>query len=124
MGVKTNMVVKLLEAGLPKLQTSFGIGKLPHAHFLNRLSKTKSNRYIVLQPSSSVSYVDRHLLQIWENYVEGEEVSISQLPRAKRKKCLRCRCKLYYTDNLLHVLKENFRVLKWVPYLQDFLAIE
>ncbi|GFZ17287.1 TUDOR-SN protein 1 [Actinidia rufa] len=54
---KTNMAVTLLEAGLAKLQTSFGTDRIPDAHLL-------------VQAEQSAK---RQKLKIWENFVEGEE---------------------------------------------------
>ncbi|OMO94776.1 hypothetical protein CCACVL1_05833 [Corchorus capsularis] len=56
---KTNMAVTLLEAGLAKLQTSFGTDRIPDAHLLEQAEQSAK----------------RQKLKIWENYVEGEEVS-------------------------------------------------
>ncbi|XWS60174.1 hypothetical protein CRYUN_Cryun07bG0012700 [Craigia yunnanensis] len=56
---RTNMAVTLLEAGLAKLQTSFGGDKIPDAHLLEQAEQSAK----------------RQKLKIWENYVEGEEVS-------------------------------------------------
>ncbi|KAK8325340.1 hypothetical protein V6Z12_A11G046000 [Gossypium hirsutum] len=56
---KTNVAVTLLEAGLAKLQTSFGSDRIPDAHLLEQAELSAK----------------RKKLKIWENYVEGEEVS-------------------------------------------------
>ncbi|XVE56474.1 hypothetical protein DITRI_Ditri04bG0013100 [Diplodiscus trichospermus] len=56
---RTNMAVTLLEAGLAKLQTSFSSDRIPDAHLLEQAEKSAK----------------RQKLKIWENYVEGEEVS-------------------------------------------------
>ncbi|GFZ03971.1 TUDOR-SN protein 1 [Actinidia rufa] len=56
---KTNMAVTLLEAGLAKLQTSFGTDRIPDAHLLAQAEQSAK----------------RQKLKIWENFVEGEEIS-------------------------------------------------
>ncbi|KAE8720203.1 TUDOR-SN protein 1 isoform 2 [Hibiscus syriacus] len=56
---RTNMAVVLLEAGLAKLQTSFGADRIADAHLLDQAEQSAK----------------RQKLKIWENYVEGEEVS-------------------------------------------------
>ncbi|XVF49480.1 hypothetical protein PTKIN_Ptkin04bG0016200 [Pterospermum kingtungense] len=56
---RTNMAVTLLEAGLAKLQTSFGSDRIADAHLLEQAEQSAK----------------RQKLKIWENYVEGEEVS-------------------------------------------------
>ncbi|XP_012471070.1 ribonuclease TUDOR 1 [Gossypium raimondii] len=56
---RTNMAVTLLEAGLAKLQTSFGIDRIADAHLLEQAEQSAKNQK----------------LKIWENYVEGEEIT-------------------------------------------------
>lgn len=56
---KTNLAVPLLEAGLAKLQTSFGADRIPDINLLDQAEKSAK----------------RQKLKIWEKYVEGEEVS-------------------------------------------------
>ncbi|KAK7318358.1 hypothetical protein RJT34_03057 [Clitoria ternatea] len=56
---RTNMAITLLEAGLAKLQTSFGSDRIPDFHLLEQAEQSAK----------------RQKLKIWENYVEGEEVS-------------------------------------------------
>ncbi|KAF5743635.1 TUDOR-SN protein 1 isoform 1 [Tripterygium wilfordii] len=56
---RTNVAITLLEAGLAKLQTSFGSDRIPDAHLLEHAEQSAK----------------RQKLKIWENYVEGEEVS-------------------------------------------------
>ncbi|XVF08565.1 hypothetical protein REPUB_Repub07fG0014100 [Reevesia pubescens] len=56
---RTNMAVPLLEAGLARLQTSFGGDRNPDAKLLEQAEQSAK----------------RQKLKIWENYVEGEEVS-------------------------------------------------
>ncbi|KAK7358733.1 hypothetical protein VNO77_00671 [Canavalia gladiata] len=56
---RTNMAVTLLEAGLAKLQTSFGSDRIPDFQLLEEAEQSAK----------------RQKLKIWENYVEGEEVS-------------------------------------------------
>ncbi|KAE8727131.1 TUDOR-SN protein 1 isoform 2 [Hibiscus syriacus] len=67
---KTNMAVTLLEAGLAKLQTSFGNDRIPDAHLLEQAEQSAK----------------RQKLKIWENYVEGEEVSNGQAAVESKQK--------------------------------------
>ncbi|CAA3023629.1 staphylococcal nuclease domain-containing 1-like [Olea europaea subsp. europaea] len=55
---RTNVAVALLEAGLAKLQTSFGTDRIPDSHLLVQAEQSAKMKK----------------LKIWENYVEGEEV--------------------------------------------------
>lgn len=41
---RTNMAVVLLEAGLAKLQTSFGIDRIPDAHLLEQAEQSAKNK--------------------------------------------------------------------------------
>ncbi|XP_059644882.1 ribonuclease TUDOR 1-like [Cornus florida] len=66
---KTNMAVPLLEAGLAKLQTTFNIDRVPDAHLL-------------VQAEQSAK---KQKLKIWENFVEGEEVSSASTSERKQK---------------------------------------
>nr|DAD34032.1 TPA_asm: hypothetical protein HUJ06_004672 [Nelumbo nucifera] len=70
---KTNMAVTLLEAGLAKIQTSFGTDRIPDAHLL-------------LQAEQSAK---RQRLKIWENYVEGQEVANGSTAENKQKEVLK-----------------------------------
>ncbi|XWS51529.1 hypothetical protein CRYUN_Cryun12cG0183800 [Craigia yunnanensis] len=56
---RTNMAVTLLEAGLAKLQLSFGADRISDAHLLEQAEQSAK----------------RQKLKIWENYIEGEEVT-------------------------------------------------
>ncbi|XP_049367867.1 ribonuclease TUDOR 1 isoform X3 [Solanum verrucosum] len=55
---RSNVAVTLLEAGLARLQTSFGADRIPEVHLLMQAEQAAK----------------RQKLKIWENYVEGEEV--------------------------------------------------
>ncbi|KAG2678373.1 hypothetical protein I3843_11G000400 [Carya illinoinensis] len=70
---KTNLAVPLLEAGLAKLQTSFGSDRIPDIHLLDQAEKSAK----------------RQKLKIWENYVEGEEVSNGAAVESKQKEVLK-----------------------------------
>ncbi|XP_057728758.1 ribonuclease TUDOR 1-like [Arachis stenosperma] len=61
---RTNVALTLLEAGLAKLQTSFGGDRIPDFHLLEQAEQSAKNKK----------------LKIWENYVEGEEVSNGATP--------------------------------------------
>ncbi|XP_071731814.1 ribonuclease TUDOR 2-like [Rutidosis leptorrhynchoides] len=67
---KTNVGVTLLEAGLAKLQTGFGADRIPDAHIL----------------AQAEQYAKKQKLKIWENYVEGEEVTNGAAPDNKKQK--------------------------------------
>ncbi|KAK5777268.1 nuclease domain-containing 1 [Gossypium arboreum] len=67
---RTNMAVTLVEAGLAKLQTSFGADWIPDAHLLEQAEQSAK----------------RQKLKIWENYVEGEEVSNGSAPVENKQK--------------------------------------
>lgn len=70
---RTNMAVILLEAGLAKLQTSFGSDRIPDSHLLEQAEKSAKSQK----------------LKIWENYVEGEEVSNGAAVEGKQKEVLK-----------------------------------
>ncbi|EEF51666.1 ebna2 binding protein P100, putative [Ricinus communis] len=70
---RTNMAVVLLEAGLAKLQTSFGTDRIPDAHLLEQAEQSAKKKK----------------LKIWENYVEGEEVSNGPAAETKQKEVLK-----------------------------------
>lgn len=71
---KTNMAVTLLEAGLAKFQTAFGTDRIPDAHLLEHAEQAAK----------------RQKLKIWENFVEGEEVSNgSEAAESKQKEVLK-----------------------------------
>lgn len=67
------MAVTLLEAGLAKLQTSFGSDRIPDFHLLDQAEQSAK----------------RQKLKIWENYVEGEEVSNSVTVENKQQEVLK-----------------------------------
>ncbi|XP_016496518.2 ribonuclease TUDOR 1 [Nicotiana tabacum] len=56
---RSNVAVTLLEAGLARLQTSFGTDRIQDAHLLMQAEQAAK----------------RQKLKVWENYVEGEEVA-------------------------------------------------
>ncbi|KAF2577386.1 hypothetical protein F2Q68_00000205 [Brassica cretica] len=56
---RTNVATVLLEAGLAKMQTSFGADRIVEAHILEQAERSAKNQK----------------LKVWENYVEGQEVS-------------------------------------------------
>ncbi|ONK58667.1 uncharacterized protein A4U43_C09F15430 [Asparagus officinalis] len=66
---KKNMAVPLLEAGLAKLQTSFGSDRIPDVHLLARAEQSAKEQK----------------LKIWENYVEGQEVTNGAPTDSKQK---------------------------------------
>ncbi|PIN03159.1 Transcriptional coactivator p100 [Handroanthus impetiginosus] len=66
---RTNIAIPLLEAGLAKLQTSFGLDRIPEAHLLAQAEQSAKQKK----------------LKIWENYVEGEEVSNGSAVERRQK---------------------------------------
>lgn len=70
---RTNAAVALLEAGLAKLQTSFGSDRIPDAHLLAQAEQSAK----------------RQKLKIWENYVEGQEVASGPTSDTKQKEVLK-----------------------------------
>ncbi|GAU25452.1 hypothetical protein TSUD_71060 [Trifolium subterraneum] len=70
---KTNVAVTLLEAGLAKLQTSFGSDRIPDFHLLEKAEQSAK----------------KEKLKIWENYVEGEEVSNGTTVGKKQQEALK-----------------------------------
>lgn len=67
---RTNVGAILLEAGLAKLQTGFGADRIADAHLLAQAEQSAK----------------RQKLKIWENYVEGEEVTNGSTPTEKKQK--------------------------------------
>ncbi|KAI3512755.1 hypothetical protein L1887_20074 [Cichorium endivia] len=66
---KANVAITLLEAGLARLQTSFGTDRIPDAHLL----------------AQAEQFAKKQKLKIWENYVEGEEVTNGHTDDKKQK---------------------------------------
>nr|GEX15747.1 ribonuclease TUDOR 1-like [Tanacetum cinerariifolium] len=66
---KANVGAILLEAGLAKLQTGFGADRIADAHLLAQAEQSAK----------------RQKLKIWENFVEGEEVTNGSTPEKKQK---------------------------------------
>ncbi|KQJ97123.1 ribonuclease TUDOR 1 [Brachypodium distachyon] len=69
---KTNISSVLLEAGLAKL-SSFGLDRIADAHVLTKAEQSAKQQK----------------LKIWENYVEGEEVSNGSASESKQKEILK-----------------------------------
>ncbi|KAJ4728918.1 Ribonuclease [Melia azedarach] len=70
---RTNVAVTLLEAGLAKLQTSFGSDRIPDAHLLEQAERSAKSQK----------------LKVWEKYVEGEEVTNGAAVESKQKEVLK-----------------------------------
>lgn len=92
---KSNVALILLEAGLAKLQTSFATDRIPDIHLLVQAEQSAKRQKlkvrlrigILAQLSLLLMLLISYyffLLKIWENYVEGEEVSTG--PTSERKK--------------------------------------
>ncbi|XP_047081605.1 ribonuclease TUDOR 1-like [Lolium rigidum] len=69
---KTNISSVLLEAGLAKL-SSFGLDRIADAHILTKAEQSAKKKK----------------LKIWENYVEGEEVTNGSASESKQKEILK-----------------------------------
>ncbi|XP_062091486.1 ribonuclease TUDOR 1 [Humulus lupulus] len=67
---RNNVAIALLEAGLAKLQISFGNDRIPDIHLLEKAEQAAK----------------KQKLKIWENYVEGEEVSIGAAAADSKQK--------------------------------------
>ncbi|KAF9671798.1 hypothetical protein SADUNF_Sadunf12G0086100 [Salix dunnii] len=96
---RTNMGVTLLEAGLAKLQTSFGTDRIPEAHLLElaeqsaRRQKLKAS-CIIMSYWSFDDCTEKCMKlalysAIWEKYVEGEEVNNGPAVESKQKEVLK-----------------------------------
>ncbi|KAK7350749.1 hypothetical protein VNO77_09672 [Canavalia gladiata] len=71
---RTNVAITLLEAGLAKLQTSFGSDRIPDFHLLEQAEQSAK----------------RQKLKIWEKFVEGgEEVSNGATVENKQQEVLK-----------------------------------
>lgn len=70
---RTNIGAVLLEAGLAKLQTSFGADRIPEAHILAQAEQSAK----------------RQNLKVWENYVEGQETTNGATAESKEKEVLK-----------------------------------
>ncbi|PKI71224.1 hypothetical protein CRG98_008399 [Punica granatum] len=70
---RTNVAITLLEAGLAKLQTSFGSDRIPDAHLLERAEQSAK----------------KQKLKIWEDYVEGQEASNGSVVESKHKEVMK-----------------------------------
>ncbi|KAE9608620.1 putative micrococcal nuclease [Lupinus albus] len=70
---KTNVAITLLEAGLAKLQISFSNDRIPDLHLLQKAEQSAK----------------KQKLKIWENFVEGEEVSNGAAVENKQKEVLK-----------------------------------
>ncbi|CAJ1974726.1 unnamed protein product [Sphenostylis stenocarpa] len=70
---RNNVAATLLEAGLAKLQTSFGSDKIPDFHLLEQAEAAAK----------------RQKLKIWEKFVEGEEVSNGAAIENKQQEVLK-----------------------------------
>ncbi|KAL2657156.1 hypothetical protein AAZV13_04G164600 [Glycine max] len=70
---RTNVAITLLEAGLAKLHTSFGSDRIPDFHLLDQAEQSAK----------------RQKLKIWENFVEGEEVSNGAAVENKQQEVLK-----------------------------------
>ncbi|KAF3629235.1 hypothetical protein FXO38_06792 [Capsicum annuum] len=72
---RSNVAVPLLEAGLARLQTSFGTDRIAEVHLLMQAEQAAKRQKLKARARS-----------IWENYVEGEEVSSGGAAAERRQK--------------------------------------
>ena len=95
---RSNVAVTLLEAGLAKLQTSFGTDRIAEVHLLMQAEQAAKRQklkarasYVILISHVFVLYylLTSALIQIWENYVEGEEVVSSGAADRRQKEELK-----------------------------------
>lgn len=95
---RTNMAVTLLEAGLAKLQTSFGSDRIPDAHLLEQAERSAKSQKLKVRIrkyrsinacSNMLILLIEILLQVWEKYVEGEEVTNGAAVESKQKEVLK-----------------------------------
>uniref|UniRef100_A0A1D1XRH2 Ribonuclease n=1 Tax=Anthurium amnicola TaxID=1678845 RepID=A0A1D1XRH2_9ARAE len=70
---RTNMAVTLLEAGLAKLQSSFGIDRIPDADLLTQAEQSAK----------------KQKLKVWESYVEGQEAANGSVADNRKKDVLK-----------------------------------
>ncbi|GMH25648.1 hypothetical protein Nepgr_027491 [Nepenthes gracilis] len=70
---KKNVAVSLLEAGLAKLQMTFGTDRIPDAHLLAQAENSAKQQK----------------LKIWENYVEGQEAAVGSVVESRQKEVLK-----------------------------------
>ncbi|PKA54817.1 hypothetical protein AXF42_Ash000652 [Apostasia shenzhenica] len=70
---RTNMAAVLLEAGLAKFQTTFGVDRIPDAQLLAQAEQSAKQQK----------------LKVWENYVEGQEATNDATEESKQKEVLK-----------------------------------
>lgn len=99
---RTNIGSVLLEAGLAKLQTSFGVDRIPDSQILAqaeqsaKLQKLKVCHCVMhlisfllfLLITISITFFSSPL-KIWENYVEGQENTNGSSAESKEKEVLK-----------------------------------
>ena len=96
---RTNVAITLLEAGLAKLQTSFGSDRIPDFHLLDQAEQSAKRQKLKVRMGldhvyittlcSLLTILKRIVLQIWENFVEGEEVSNGAAVENKQQEVLK-----------------------------------
>ncbi|KAG5019520.1 hypothetical protein JHK87_015375 [Glycine soja] len=77
---RTNVAITLLEAGLAKLQTSFGSDRIPDFHLLDQAEQSAKRQKLKVRMGPD---------HIWENFVEGEEVSNGAAVENKQQEVLK-----------------------------------
>jgi staphylococcal nuclease domain-containing protein 1 len=98
---RTNGAVALLEAGLAILQTSFGSDRIPDLHVLEQAEQSAKSKKLKVRMGSQpcltlslsfpVNCSKKIVLQIWENFAEGEVVPSGANVEAKQKEILKVR---------------------------------
>lgn len=99
---RTNMAIALVEAGLAKFTSFAGSDRIPDAHLLEQAEKSAKNQKLKVCGAANFIFfivgtdllitavfllimLIYILLQIWENYVEGEEVSNGLLAEKQKE---------------------------------------
>ena len=106
------MAVILLEAGLARLQASFSRERIPDSHLLEQAEqsakrqklKVRSRYYFIVDLLLNLLMMLMNIcLQIWENFVEGEEVTNGSSAERKQKEELKVLiiCVLNYPSSQL-----------------------
>jgi len=93
------VAITLLEAGLAKLQTSFGSDRIPDFHLLDQAEQSAKRQKLKVRMGPDHVYITticslltilkQIVLQIWENFVEGEEVSNGAAVENKQQEVLK-----------------------------------
>lgn len=124
------MAITLLEAGLAKLQTSFGSDRIPDFHLLEQAEQSAKKQKLRVRRSQIMlgiatvillfTVLKRFILQIWENYVEGEEVSNGVPAENKQQEVLKVLSILLYYKWPFFLYR---KMLNDLPHCYMFLGV-